>query len=524
MAKSGEMKSDEVRLLEQTWATQIGLHSVRNIIGSEQQLSLFSEQKPKEFAKVYGIHLEREISKFGVDLTDIQYRVMEAILLGFSKTRYEGNIEPKDKDQLIKERYPTGTCPNSYKYIEKLPRLRATQSEILEWARISKSSIGDIQSVIEAIKHLGTVQYCFFYTRLALDDEGQPIKDKDGDWKKEEVMAVDTLFTVGFVRDENSQNLKYYEITPSCIFLDQRESYFMLIPYNWREEVRKLVGQKKASSYTFRFLLFLRYQFELKRRSMKERAPYIIKWSSEEVAIAVKMPPSVYKRKKARANKILDDIYSVAKQLGYLSSYERQEGVDLLVLNEEKYYTPRHSESLLPVSLEKDSKEMEAATALYHLFVQEKRRLDPRYNPAAGGPIRKSSIEYLMKLLNERSFDEIKEVLLWGIGRPYWCTRIGTPSKLRKHFHEALLEMKASKRDPKVGREQQIERNKELAMRIALKLEESPSKSSVKALNKYVEIGNDIHPPTCIPYSENGFEEQLESAMRKWGLAIKGAT
>ncbi|WP_226988463.1 hypothetical protein [Candidatus Protochlamydia sp. R18] len=50
--------------------------------------------------------------------------------------------------------------------------------------------------------------------------------------------------------------MEYYEIIPSSIFLDQTESNFMLIPYNCREKVRSVVGSRKASSYTFRFLLF----------------------------------------------------------------------------------------------------------------------------------------------------------------------------------------------------------------------------------------------------------------------------
>jgi hypothetical protein len=130
-----------------------------------------------------------------------------------------------------------------------------------------------------------------------------------------------------------------HEIVPSPIFLDQRESYFMLIPYNWREEVRELVGNKRASSYTFRFLLFLRYQYELKRRAEKiDNEHFTIKWNWEEIAIAIKMPESVYKRKKDRAQKILDDAYFVAKELGYLKEYDRDGVVDSLMLNEQKYY------------------------------------------------------------------------------------------------------------------------------------------------------------------------------------------
>merc|ERR1712060_347156 len=116
-----------------------------------------------------------------------------------------------------------------------------SQSELLEWAGINKQSIASWSRAVEAIQELGRKQYCFYYDRLVLDQEGTPIKEKNNRWAKEEVFSVDTLFSIKEVREKESGSLKYYEIMPSSIFLDQRESYFMFIPLNWREEVKKLV-------------------------------------------------------------------------------------------------------------------------------------------------------------------------------------------------------------------------------------------------------------------------------------------
>ena len=504
---------------EKMKSTQIGLHSLKNMLGNERQLSLFSEHKPKEFAEAYGIELKREITKFGIDLTDTQLRVMEGILYGFSKTRYEGNVEPIDKLEESKEKYPLGNIPDSYKYIEKLPRLRVSQSEILEWAGVNKNSISEKARAIEALQYLGTTQFCFYYSRLALDANGKACQDKEGRWKKEEVMAVDTLFTISVVRDKETKILQYYEIIPSPIFLDQRESYFMLVPYNWREEVRKLVGERKASSYTFRFLLFLRYQFELRRRSQKEKKPYCIKWSSEEIAIAIKMPESVYKGRKTHASKTLEDVYSVAKQLGYLTHYERTEPVDILWLNEEKYYSPHSIENLIPLVPEEDnSMEMLQAKELYEFFIQEKRKLDPKYNPPAGGFVQRSSLNHLKAILSDRALDEIKEVVRWGLTRPYWCNRIGVPSKLRKHFAEALAEVRAAKRDGSLKSEDRELSHRNLVLEFIKKIEGKKGlKTRIEAYGKYVEIGDGIQP-TCIKYSENGFKDQFENALRKWNI------
>lgn len=491
-------------------ATQISLHSVRNLLGSEQQVSLFSEEKVKEFAETYGVSLEGEISRYGIDLTDIQLRMMEGILHGLTKTRYRGNLEPVDIPAHAKEKYPRGEVPDSYKYVDRIPKFKATQSEILRWGNVNQKSAGEVQVALKAFKHLGTSQYCFFYTRLALDEEGIPKKDRDGEYLKEEVIAVDTLFTIKEVRSKKTGLLNYYEIIPSSIFLDQRESYFMLIPFNWREEVRGIIGQRKASSYTFRFLLLLRYLFELQRRTDREKKEFVVRCPPEEMAIKLKMPESVYRRKKDRANKILEDAYSVAKKLGYLKKYERTPVVDILYLNEEKYYLPRGIEKLpLAKDEEAPTPEMKEAQEILDLMIRERRKLAPSYNPISGGQIREHSLNHLTELLKLRGRDEIERVIVWGINKPFWCNRIGTPSKLRKHFDEALTEMLATQTGS--GSE-----NREWIVSVK---EQMGGALSLEALNQYVEISEvGSNHTDCIDYSEKNFRELVANAIRKRGF------
>jgi len=502
-------------------ATQISLHSVRNLLGSQQQLSLFSENKVREFAETYGVSLESQISRYGIDLTDTQQRMMEAILFGFSKTKYKGNLEPIDKPSHAKEKYPSGGLPSIYQNVTQLPKLKITQAELLDWAGVNRRSAGDVQDALRALKHLGTSQYCFYYTRAVFDEKGALKREKHGEYIKEEVIAVDTLFTIKEVRSKKTSSLEYYEIIPSSIFLDQRESYFMLIPFNWREEVRKLIGQRKASSYTFRFLVLLRYQFEMDRRAQKKP---VIKCTPEEMAIRLKMPESVYKGKRTRANKILDEVYAVAKKLGYITHYERMGITDILYLNEEKYRMPRHQEKLPDfVKDEQDnSPEMKKARMLLDLLIQEKRKLLPKYNPLLGGQLQEQSCKNLVKLMEKYSYEEIAKVIEWGVSRPYWCTRIGTASNLRKNFEDALVEMKASQlKSTGSDKEQLVKENKEHSSIIAKKLEgKHPFKFEI--LNKYIEIIEDgSRQPTCINYSEHGFKDQLDSALRKRGIHLE---
>jgi len=137
--------------------------------------------------------------------------------------------------------------------------------------------------------------------------------------------------------------LQYYEIQPSAPLLDQVNNYFLLVPNNWREEVKLLTG-KRASSYSYELLVWLRLQYEQIRRYNKgtnrKPKPFKIGKSWEEVAMALKMPESMYKRNRSRSYKIIQEAYSVAIKLGYLVKVENNGATDILYLNESYYPRP----------------------------------------------------------------------------------------------------------------------------------------------------------------------------------------
>ncbi len=492
--------------------TQIGLHSVKNLLGSERQLDLFSECESS-------LSKYPDINQLGFKLNDFELRVFEAILKGFTKTHYKGNTSPKKvgKHDMEIQIPLSDKFASPYKYISEIPNLVLSRREILRLAGLKENSVAHAQRTTDALKKLATTNYCCYYTRLSYDKNGVPIRDNAGNWKKEEVMAIGNLFSINFIREENSSKIQGYEIAPSPVFLDQHESYFMMIPYDWREEVQKLVGERKASSYTFRFLLFLMYEFELRRRSPREKKPYRIKWTPEKIATSIKLPESTIKRRKSRMRSMLDEVYIVAQQLGYLTHFEKHETLDILWLNEDKYFAPKGTERLYlkEEEITPKQKASQEALALYQLILEEKRKLDPKYKPATAGKIYEASLFHLDKLLKERTLKEIKAVLVWGLKRSYWCSQIGTASKLRKNFHAAFSEMMSSK-----GKEVnsfRVEENKRLAARL---IKDSslvfPSSVKIEILNKYLEIGDGVHQPSCIDYNAVDFCDQFNSALSKW--------
>ncbi|MDB2613913.1 hypothetical protein N9Y92_01990 [Chlamydiales bacterium] len=501
---------------EGTQATQIGLHSVRNLLGEEKQLSLFSEHD-KEFSKNFNVQVDSDIDRFGIDLTDLESQIMEAILGEFSRTNYEGNIDGENVEDVA-EKY-SGSLPETYKYLSKVPKIRVNQNEILNQAGVNRASVGERVRAIEAINRLGTKQFCFYYDRLAFNKSGQPEKNKDGSWRKEEVYAVDTIFKIKKVIDDRTKVLKYLEVTPSPIFLDQRENYFMFVPYNWREEVKGLVGEKKASSFTFRFLYFLRYQYELKRRSKSQNPPYVIKWSPEEVAGAIKMSKTTIVRNKKRMHSTLQEVYEVGKRLGYLNSYKRTSYTDELVLCDEKYIWTNRRQSLSINVLDSEKQETEKpAKYLFSLFHEIRSKVCPEEyeHPNIKEEVRQIGV--FRTLLGEKTPENIETLIKWISKNGYWLSKCSKPDDLIKNFQDIWFEMEAKSMGSKGKRE---DKNKVLAKQLLKEFNGKTSSSGfrVDILSKYVEFVSGPHAD-YVTYDDSDFENKVKSRMVKYSFDV----
>ena len=333
--------------------TKMAIHAVTQFYGDNRQLSLFSDEKIDAFKDATGLNLTNRPTNYGVVLNQAQRRVFEGILKAFTDTNYKGD-EQKDKTTALKEVYSyTETAGETlvkgenapYRNIDAIPVVKLTQAQVIDLSGydLKAQKQSDKQHVTEALTFLSTNQFCFYWVRMKTES-GKPVKDKNGDYIKEEVMEVGTLLRTRIVRDQTGL-LQYYEIQPSAPLLDQVNNYFLLVPNNWRDEVKQITG-KRASSYTYELLLWLRLQYEQIRRYNKgggknrKPKPFKISKSWEDVAIALKMPESMYKANRKRASKIIHEAYSVAIKLGYLIKVENNGATDVLYLNESYYPKP----------------------------------------------------------------------------------------------------------------------------------------------------------------------------------------
>ncbi len=362
--KGGKKKAEEVK--EKKTQTKYSIHLINQRFDQAKQLKIFSDIKVEEelnnqleaLSESKGIEINKP-ERFGLVLNQTELRVLEGILQGFTNTDYLGD-EEIDKQSYVKTtKHPVDKINRAYSNINKIPVIRLTQAELISLAGydLSKQRQGDKNDVTEALSVLATKQFGFYWDRLVYH-KGKPAKDKSGKYIKEGVMEVGSILRVKYVRNE-AQQLLYYEIHPSAVILDQIDSryggnYFLLVPNNWREEVKQLTGTRE-SSYTYEFLIWLRLQFEQIRRHNSQKRkpkPFSISQSWEEIAIALRMPPTMYKANRKRANKIIQDAYSVAIKLGYLIKVINNGATDTLYLNEGFYPKPGEltSEDLVAIS------------------------------------------------------------------------------------------------------------------------------------------------------------------------------
>lgn len=312
---------------------EFSLAAVANMFDLVQQ-DLFSSRYINDLRKSLNPVINASVGRYGIDVTDMECRVLEVILKGFTETDYDGNYRSISRQELStridSEIDFDSTCR------EKFPRLRFTQADLMKELGVSRNQPGAISRAVSALDSLSTKMFTFFFERKAFDREGNYLKDEKGEYVYESVMAQGTLLTLLRIQEKGVHRLKNYEVVLNPIFLDEREEHCLIVPSNWRNEVASLVGKRKTSPMVFKFLIFLRYAHEFFARE-NQRFPHTLEVTMEEMAGILKIAPSVIKNKK-RTRNLLETCYSTAQSLGYLEDFSIGEYMHKLVLNEKKYF------------------------------------------------------------------------------------------------------------------------------------------------------------------------------------------
>jgi len=344
-----------------------GKHLVSQYLGHPNpQTKLNFAETLERYSQETGLTMGNRPLGWGLKTNVVQQTVTSAILHAFSLNEYQGEITlPKEEVLTDPERGPNylqskfrsmgseALAKQAYKHIPQLPTIRLTLAQVVELAGYDHNRQGDKEKVKEAVTQLGADRYLFYWRRKAFTIQhgtAVPERDSKGEHKWEEITEDGSLFRVKHVQDEQSKQLKYFEITPSAVVLDQVSpqyggNYFLMVPRDLHTEVRKAIGKgQRSTSYTFAFLMYLLQEYERVRSHAKKGTipKVIIAKHWEEIAQRIKMPETVWRRKRVTAVARLEQVYQVAKELGYLKSYRRgADGVDTLELDPKgPYYRP----------------------------------------------------------------------------------------------------------------------------------------------------------------------------------------
>lgn len=475
-----------------TSSTRISMHAISNVLDGASSSS--------EDLKNIDKNIYPSITR--INLSALQMNMMAAILRGFTSTGYKGNISQ------LEDRNPNAQPLNTelegeaslFEKTTTVPILRITQKRLLDLAGINQASAGEKERAIESIIYLKTRNFFIKYSRLIFDKNGEPMRDEEGNWKKETQEGIYPLFDVRPIKDERSGILKYYEIIPSQVFLDQVDKHYTYLPKDFNIEIKKLLGSKKASRSIFLFFYFLSYSYGIQVGRKKTSR---VKISLEKIFPKIGVSTASFKNQRKRSLKILDEACDIALKLNYLLSWERTDKQLSISINHEKFqYKEEISMQITQLVPEE----------IFNFFHKTKNHLDLSHKPPTGIRKDKEIVEFEI-LLNERKIDDIKQLINWALTQKYWCSRLGTVARLRKNFHEGWTEYVVSTKSSSENRKEQNKAYIENRIKGFL-----ITKGFIVDIGKnYVEFKSQSHPVSdVLGYDQTNFTSKCETFLKKW--------
>lgn len=339
---------------------KVARHGVKQLTGKigPQMAMTFEEAsvKVEQYIEQAGLQVstedrERLLEGWGADLTVTQHSVLLAVLERMSAKNYQGDRREGRKEVLTGTGVnpPGGRLPklmeDALRNVKEFPVVRLYPHEIVELAGMDKNRQGDKQEVKQALEHLGTARYAFYWERLAtVEHRGKKkaVMDQEGKYVKEGVRTVGSVLYVKQVVDPQSGQLDYYEIAPSEAFLDQvtegygsPRGYFLMMPTGLLEKVRKAVRPGRRVTphyYTFLYWLLATYEDRRSKAPPSKEPNLLVRKHYEDIAQLIRMPETIWKRNRKKAVERLDSIYQAAMDLGYLKSYSMGQGDGVVTL------------------------------------------------------------------------------------------------------------------------------------------------------------------------------------------------
>ena len=324
---------------------KVGLHAELQKFGHKpdlRQADLFSTLLPKTREEIE----EKKVEAVGLDITQAQNQALFAIQKLMSATDYLGNLPGR----IAKA--------DGFSFEGFLPSLGFTPSQYLEAYGATKFTGPDgievfsgkqREDAMRALKDLAYKPVLWVYRRtywtnvdgkreLKVDriEKISPILMITQGWKgltKYEDQALDRRQPTA-ATDEKLMKIAV-ELAP--IFIQDINTYFILKPANCLQEISIRFPHKRPMVIA-QFIEWLIAENEIKQR---KNAPQIIEVGLDVIASALRLEPLIRQNRWDRIRQIVRKTCLIAKELGYLISFETIQGktkeLERLVLNPEKF-------------------------------------------------------------------------------------------------------------------------------------------------------------------------------------------
>jgi hypothetical protein len=247
-----------------------------------------------------------------------------------------------------------GTSIESYEnrmnYSGTLPRISCSLTEFLEAygleKKLTKRGFMEFspqlrEEAMDALRSLARSRYTFIYKRVNFGKKGKEKENIDRIEAEVPLISVikgyyglteeeDKQLDRG-IEDENTQKKLLLGIEFGPIFVDQAEGYYVLLPSNLYNDIKRIVG-KKHSGYIPLFIEWI----IMRMRQQKKTPGAELRISTEKLANILRMDQLVNNYKWNDISEILDQCYLVGKELGYILSAKREADVEIIKPNKEK--------------------------------------------------------------------------------------------------------------------------------------------------------------------------------------------
>ncbi|MBC7475951.1 MAG: hypothetical protein H7263_16840 [Candidatus Sericytochromatia bacterium] len=316
-------------------------------------------RKPKKNGSILDLleqpledELQKDISDYkieviGLDNTKPQNQALFAIQKLFHETGYKGNSEGKtlNKDD------------NSFKFMGYLPAIKFTPAQYLEAYGVTKKErargkweylSNERSEALKALRELSQKKYLFYYEKKYWKDAKElfdlitTVRSLFNLTEKYEAIDHNEVKIIenNQVSLKTEEKLSYIVLEPCPLLVDQIETYFVLKPANFYQEIKLLFG--KTSKQVPLFIDFLIAEITKREISSKGKdIDWIIELNYETLAYKIRMEKMIEANKVKRIKQELVKCYKIAKQLGYLLDYETIMGstieLERLVLNPDKF-------------------------------------------------------------------------------------------------------------------------------------------------------------------------------------------